>query len=100
MAAIPALLAEDSAQENVAPEHRAKEKGRTSRPSISADAENADLRVFLRRQNLATAVHAGLQVDVVRTAQFARVLVFDVGRTLQSVCGTAHTALGRGRFSF
>src|SRR3569832_2629671 len=35
--------------------------------------------VFLRRQDLAALVHAGLQVDVVRPLQLARVLVIDVG---------------------
>src|ERR1700730_12943417 len=46
---------------------------------------------------LAAAIHAGLQVDVVRTAQFARILVLDIGRARQSIGGAALTALhGRG----
>ncbi len=58
------------------------------------------LCAFLRRQNLTTTVHAGLQVDVVRTAKFAGILVFNVGRSLQRIGRTAHAALGRGSFSF
>ena len=53
--------------------------------------------VFLGRQNLTATIGAGLQVDVVRTAQFARVLVFGVGIGSQSVVGTTHVAT-RGRY--
>ena len=44
--------------------------------------------------------HAGLEVDVMRTAQLAQILVFDIGRRLEGVRRTAHAALRRGRFSF
>ncbi|SOR28840.1 protein of unknown function [Methylorubrum extorquens] len=53
----------------------------------------------LHLQNLTAAVHAGLQVDVVRTAQFARVLVLDIGRGLEGVGGAAHAATGGGGLS-
>ena len=55
---------------------------------------------FLRRQHLAAAIHAGLQVDVMRTAHFAGVLVLDIGRGLERVGRAAHAALGRRGFSF
>ena len=51
-------------------------------------------------QHLATAIHAGLQVDVVRTAQFAGVLVLDVGRGGEGVSGAAETALHRRGLAF
>ncbi|VTZ62402.1 hypothetical protein EMEDMD4_380063 [Sinorhizobium medicae] len=65
-----------------------------------SSASDMRLCAFLRRQNLAAAIHAGLQVDVMRAAQFAGILVFDVGRSLEGVSGTAHATLGRARFSF
>ena len=51
-------------------------------------------------QHLATAIHAGLQVDVMRTAQFAGVLVLDVGRGGEGVGGAAETALHRRGLAF
>src|SRR4051794_20234318 len=57
------------------------------------------LCAFLRRQNLTAAIHTGLQIDMVRTAQFAGVLVFNVGSSLERVSRAAHTALGRACFS-
>src|SRR5690606_29118317 len=53
--------------------------------------------VFLRRQDLAAAVGAGLQVDVVRALQLARVFVLDIGVRAQGVVGAAHVAT-RGRY--
>ncbi len=38
---------------------------------------NRHRALFLRRQNLAATVHTGLQIDMMRAAQFAGVLVFD-----------------------
>src|SRR5271166_1952065 len=49
-----------------------------------------------RLQNLAAAIHAAFEVDVVRTAQFARILVLDIGRRFEGVGGAAHAA-ARGR---
>src|SRR5205085_9365587 len=43
----------------------------------------------LRLEHLPAAIHAGLQVDVVRTAQFARILVIHIGRTLERIGRTA-----------
>src|SRR5579863_9684490 len=37
---------------------------------------------LLRLQNLAAAIHAALQVDMVRATQFAGILIFDIGRRL------------------
>lgn len=55
--------------------------------------------VFFRRQDLLAAIHAGLQVDMVRTAQLAGVLVLDIGRGADGIMATAHAALGRGGFA-
>jgi len=51
-------------------------------------------------EHLPATIHAGLQVDVVRTAEFARVLVLDIGGLLQGVGGPAHAAARRRGFSF
>src|SRR5215213_10297275 len=51
---------------------------------------------FLLFQHLPALVHAGLQIEVVRTAQFAGILVLGIGRLLQRVRRTAH-ATPRGR---
>ena len=53
----------------------------------------------LRLDDLAALVHAGLAVEMVRTAQFAGILVFDVGGLLEGVGGTPHAATRRRRFS-
>ena len=47
-------------------------------------------------EHLPAAIHAGFQVDVVRTAQFAGILVLDIGRGLQRVGRTAHAAPSDG----
>ena len=62
-------------------------------PSL-ASSGFADRR--LRLQNLSAAIHAALEVDVVRTAQFARILVLDVSWRLEGVGRAAHSA-ARGR---
>src|SRR4249919_3098887 len=51
-------------------------------------------------QDLTALIHSGLQVDVVRTAQFAGILVLDIGRPLERVGGAAHAATRRRGFSF
>src|SRR3569623_1835421 len=48
---------------------------------------------LLGLENLLAAIHAGLQVDMVRAAQFARILVLDIGRGGQGSGGTAEPAL-------
>src|SRR5262249_10685130 len=50
-----------------------------------------------RLENLTAAVHAGLEVDVVGTAQFARILIFHIGRLLQGVGGATHATSRRRR---
>src|SRR5262245_59542703 len=62
--------------------------------------EEACSGLFLRLEHLAAAVHAGLEIDVVRPAQFARILVLDIGRLRQRVGGAAHPAARWRRFSF
>lgn len=56
------------------------------------------LLVGSRRQNLPAAVFARLQVDMVRPAALAAVLVFDIGRSLQGVMRTPLAPLHRGHF--
>src|SRR5690606_20564999 len=56
--------------------------------------------LFLSLENLTPTIHTALQIDMVRTAKFARVLVLDIGRGLECVSRTAHAALRRRRFSF
>src|SRR5436305_9376935 len=51
---------------------------------------------LLGLQNLAALVHAGLEVEMMRTAQFAGILVLGIGRLLQRVRRAAH-ATPRGR---
>ena len=76
-------------------EHRTQ-KGR--RPPALRPKGGSLILVFRRDlEHLAAAVHAGLQVDVVRTAQFARILVLDIGRSLQRIGRTAHVASRRRR---
>jgi hypothetical protein len=53
----------------------------------------------LRLENLAAPIHAALEVDVVRTAQFARILVFDVRGRLERVGRAAHAAARGGSFA-
>jgi len=55
--------------------------------------------VFLGGEDLAAFVHAGLQVDMVRAAELAGVLVFDIAVGRQGVVGPAHAAPRRGDFS-
>src|SRR5262245_5807076 len=62
--------------------------------------EEACSGLFLRLEHLAAAVHSGLEIDVVRPAQFARILVLDIGRLRQRVGGAAHPAPRWRRFSF
>src|SRR5579875_874700 len=50
----------------------------------------------LRLQYLAALVHARLEVDVVRSTQFAGILVLDISRPLERIGGTAHAATRRG----
>ena len=51
---------------------------------------------FLGLQDLPALVHAGLQVEVMRAAQFAGILVLGISRLLQRVRRAAH-ATPRGR---
>lgn len=55
--------------------------------------------VFSLGQDLTTAVHAGLQVDVVRTTQLTGVLVLGVSVGAQSVMRATHVTTGRGYFA-
>jgi len=52
------------------------------------------LETFLDFHNLTATIHTGLQVDVMRTMQFARCFVFDIGIILERIMGATHIALG------
>src|SRR3954451_13560144 len=54
---------------------------------------------FLGLQDLAALVHPALQVEMVRTAQFAGILVLDIGRLLDRIRRAAHAAARRRCFS-
>lgn len=56
--------------------------------------------VLLVCQNLAAPIHTGLQIDMVRTAKLAGILVFDIGRCLERIGCAAHAALRAGHFTF
>ncbi|CAH1670329.1 hypothetical protein BOSEA31B_13547 [Hyphomicrobiales bacterium] len=62
-------------------------------PGQSASGVGLDL------EHLTAAIHAALQVDMVRAAQLAGVLVFDIGGLLQRVGRAAHATLRRRRLS-
>src|SRR5829696_7233149 len=85
-----AAIVEDGAQKRTAPERR--RSGRRL-------PESSGLRGF-HLEDLAAAVHAGLEVDVVRAAKLARILVLDIGRGLQRVGRAAHAAARRRGLSF
>ena len=55
---------------------------------------------LLHLENLPAPVHAGLQIDVVRTAQLTRILVLDIRRLLERIRRSAHAAPRRRGFSF
>src|SRR4030081_1722372 len=61
-------------------------------PACVRMANAAGSNLGLRLENLAPAIQAGLEINVVRTAQLARILVFDIGRGLEGVGGAAHAA--------
>ena len=72
-----------------------------ARPAFFYDAPEE--RLFFGRfdlQHLTAAIHAGLQIDVMRTAQLAGILVFDIGRGFDGVGGATEPALHRRGFSF
>src|SRR5215218_4868459 len=83
-------IVEDGAQKRTAPERR--RSGRRL-------PESSGLRGF-HLEDLAAAVHAGLEVDVVRAAKLARILVLDIGRGLERVGRAAHAAARRRGLSF
>src|SRR6185437_7700402 len=55
---------------------------RTVRPRLS--------NFGLGLEHLAATIHAGLQVDMVRTAQLARILVLDISRGLERIGRAPH----------
>src|SRR6516162_5822519 len=60
--------------------------------------ETPALGLFLL-QDLPALVHAGLEVEMVRAAELAGVLVPDIGRLLQRVRRAAHATARRRGFS-
>ena len=75
-------------------------KASTKRPALAAGLRVylRDWRLFLRREHLAAAIFAGLQVDVVRAAQLAGLLVLDVGRLRRAHRGTGGNRASCARF--
>src|SRR5262245_30221988 len=63
-------------------------KGEGTRLSLLGD--RCASRLFSRLEHLAAAVHAGLQINVVRATQLARILVLDVARALERIGRAAH----------
>src|SRR5271166_121713 len=83
---------------------RARGQKPARRPAFSRDGTSSAKRSGfagrgLRLQDLAAAIHPGLQVDVMGTAQLARILVFDISRSLEGVGRAAHAAARRGGFA-
>src|SRR5712671_2437790 len=71
-----------------------------SRGAAIGGAASASWSGFLLGlQNLTALVHAGLQVEVMGTAQFAGILVLDIGWLLQCICRAAHATPRRRCFS-
>src|SRR3954447_342969 len=68
-------------------------------PPREAVPERSGLGGF-HLEDLAAAVHAGLEVDMVRAAKLARILVLDIGRGLERVGRAAHAAARRRGLSF
>src|SRR5882757_9217850 len=54
---------------------------------------------LLGLEHLAAAIHASLEVDVMRTAQLARVLVLDIGSGGEGIGGAAEAALHQRGFA-
>src|SRR5690606_36302424 len=94
MKGAPVLHTPSITHENGARCHRAPSKLSSGR----SRSDPKDL-VFLLGQDLTAFVHAGLQVDVVRTTQFAGVLVFDIGVGAQGVMSATHVATRGGGFA-
>ncbi len=77
-----------------------KQKDRPEAGLFKTSQTLGSFSAFLRLQHLAAAIHAGLQVNVMRAAHFAGILVLDIGRGLEGVGRAAHAALRRRGFSF
>ena len=72
-----------------------------SHMAAPSDQAPCDSRVHgLLGENLAAAVHAGLEIDMMRTPQFARILVFHIGWCLERIRGPPESALHPGGFAF
>ena len=65
----------------------------TRQPAVPYETQER-LETFLDLHDLTATIHAGLQVDVMRTVQFTRCLVLDIGIILERIMGAAHIALG------
>ena len=65
----------------------------TRQPAVPYKTQKR-LETFLDLHDLTATIHAGLQVDVMRTMQFTRCFVLDIGISLERIMGAAHIALG------
>ena len=68
-------------------------EGKSGAAGDGNTSSSARLEAFLHLHDLAAAIHAGLQVEVMRTVKFAGRLVLDIGIALQGVMSAAHVAL-------
>src|SRR5690606_33129305 len=81
------------------------QNGRPRKGSAVAIAETRARRapsfdLFLDVEDLATAIHTGLEVDVMRTAQLTGILVFNIGCGGKGVGRAAEAALHRRGLAF
>ena len=74
-----------------------QQKRPVSRPLMLKRAESSD--VVFRLQDLAAAIHACFQVDVMGTAALAGIFVLNVGRLRQRVMGATLAALHARNFA-
>lgn len=58
------------------------------------------LCVVFRLQNLTAAIHAALQVDVVRTVKLTRIRVFHICRLIKAMVAATPATPGLGDFTF
>jgi hypothetical protein len=64
-----------------------------------ADRKKRGLDFLFRLKHLPAAILARLKVDMMRAAQFAGILVLDIGRRRERIGGTAEAALHGRHFS-
>src|SRR5690606_13089669 len=74
--------------------------GRPSKYQKKRISARSPFGLLLCREDLTAAIHAGLEIHVMRTAQLTRILVFDIGGVGDRVGRTAEAALHRRGLAF